>query len=235
MLGTIRKLVLRALSERPAALGDQSYEASLKRASDAWRREMGAFLNEHDLLVMPDYPVLSADRLANCRVVPQRDDILAMMPAGAICAEVGVLAGEFSQAILETCRPAELHLIDLDLSTGRVADRFREEIAAGRVTLHESDSADTLKSFPDGHFDFIYIDGDHSYAGVVRDIDAAHPKVRSGGYLLFNDYTFWSSAECMPYGVVQAVNEFCIAHDWEIVAFALNYLGYADVALRRLQ
>ena len=163
-----------------------------------------------------------------------REDILELLPKRATCCEIGVQAGDFSQAILDICQPAELHLVDIHLGDG-VAERFRAEIASARVRLHEADSAQTLASFPDAYFDFIYIDADHSYAGVSRDIAAAHRKVRADGALLFNDYTFWSSAECQPYGVMHAVNEFCIAEEWELIALSLNYLGYFDVAIRRRQ
>lgn len=53
------------------------------------------------------------------------------------------------------------------------------------------------------------------------------------GHLLFNDYTFWSATEGIPYGVVQAVNEFCMREGWPIVYFALGWMGYSDVAIRR--
>jgi long-subunit acyl-CoA synthetase (AMP-forming) len=51
--------------------------------------------------------------------------------------------------------------------------------------------------------------------------------------MVFNDYTNWSVCEVMPYGVAKAVNEFCIAKNWEIVFFAFQTLGYHDVAIRK--
>ena len=48
---------------------------------------------------------------------------------------------------------------------------------------------------------------------------------------VFNDYTNWSVCELMPYGVAKAVNEFCIANNWEIVFFAFQALGYHDVVI----
>jgi hypothetical protein len=68
---------------------------------------------------------------------------------------------------------------------------------------------------------------------VIRDIAAAKAKVAPSGFLLFNDYTFWSPTECMPYGVVRAVNELCLNDDWEFAYLALGNFGYMDVALRR--
>jgi hypothetical protein len=37
----------------------------------------------------------------------------------------------------------------------------------------------------------------------------------------------------MPYGVARAVNEFCIANNWEIVFLALQSLGYHDIAIKK--
>ena len=39
--------------------------------------------------------------------------------------------------------------------------------------------------------------------------------------------------ELMEYGVVQAVNELCLAENWELAFFALSPEMYCDVALRR--
>jgi len=68
---------------------------------------------------------------------------------------------------------------------------------------------------------------------VALDIAAAKTKVAPKGFLLFNDYAFWSPTECMPYGVVRAVNELCLSDNWEFAYLALGNFGYMDVALRR--
>ena len=51
--------------------------------------------------------------------------------------------------------------------------------------------------------DFVFIDGLHTYEGVVADIDAYYPKMAAGGVMIFNDY---GSAH-YP-GVTRAVDEF---------------------------
>lgn len=227
-----RRLV-RKLQARLPYVPSEPMNVTLERAGRAWLKAMRPYQSDTGIVVLPDYPTLSADHLANCLVLPHRNDILARMPKGSICAEIGVQAGNFSRTILDICRPAELRLVDSDMGSHGISRRFEAEIGSGIVKLHEGDSADTLTTFEDGRFDFIYIDADHSYRGVARDIAAAHRKVRPEGLLIFNDYTFWSSAECMPYGVMHAVNEFCLAEDWEFVFMTLNSLGYFDVALRR--
>ena len=54
------------------------------------------------------------------------------------------------------------------------------------------------------------------------------------GYLIFNDYTYWSPVECIPYGVMHAVNELCLDEDWQVAYFALDPYMYCDVAIRRI-
>jgi len=81
----------------------------------------------------------------------------------------------------------------------------------------------------------VYIDADHSYAGVKRDIAVAKEKVKPDGMLVFNDYTLWSPLELMEYGVVHAVNELCLNEDWELMYFAFQRHMYCDVALKRIR
>ena len=40
----------------------------------------------------------------------------------------------------------------------------------------------------DGSIDLAFIDGDHTKKGVALDIRNYHPKLRKGGYFLFDDY-----------------------------------------------
>jgi predicted O-methyltransferase YrrM len=103
------------------------------------------------------------------------------------------------------------------------------------VHVHDGDSVATLDAFPEGTFDWIYIDAQHTYEGVARDIVAARRAVKPGGLLVFNDYTPWSYVEMQPYGVVAAVNELCLDHGWEMVYLALPSHMYCDVAVRRRQ
>jgi hypothetical protein len=45
-----------------------------------------------------------------------------------------------------------------------------------------------------GRFDFVFIDGDHSLAGVVRDVEAVIQAAASGAHLLFHDSHYWEVA-----------------------------------------
>lgn len=193
---------------------------------------------ELDEIQVEDYfrpaPRLGWEHVRNCRVVPDRVELLkTCLPKHGIVAEIGTDKGDFAELILKISSPTELHIIDKTLAKVR-RGTFASAIDQGTVRLHESDSVEALRTFSESYFDWIYIDADHSYGGVRRDIEEAKRRVKRHGLLVFNDYIFWSHREFEPYGVVQSVNEFCVAEDWELLYLALHSEMYSDVVLRKL-
>lgn len=179
-------------------------------------------------------PLLSPLHLQNSRVLPRRKDILKLMPKGGVCAEIGTQTGNFAKQILLTLKPSKLHIYDLDFTAFDHA-YFQPAIQKGVVEIHQGDSAAGLAAMPDQHFDFIYVDGDHSYDGAVRDLEQAERKLKAGGWIVCNDYTIFSPLEKSKYGVYRAVNEFCWKHGFEIAYLGLHQWSYHDVALRRMK
>lgn len=173
-------------------------------------------------------PQLQETHLRNCRVIADRHTLLEHLPKHAVVAEVGVAYGDFSQEILSRTQPRELHLLDLEQRWG---DRFVDR--PKHVHCHIGDSGDLLEKFPDGYFDWIYIDADHSYEMVRRDAQIAQRKVKSGGLLVFNDYTIYDAILAQPYGVPKTVHELCREENWEMTYLALEATGFFDVVLRR--
>jgi len=207
----------------------------VKLARRIWMWLMTGSMHRYQVY-LPSYPMmLEQNQLETCRVVCHRKELLAQLSlrANPNVAEIGVLRGDFSLVLMEQLRPAKLHLFDLDFKTHRIAERFASEIAAGRVHLHEGDSSSNISAFPKEYFDVIYIDGDHSKEGVVKDIEASVPRLSAQGYLIFNDYTCWSPCENLQYGIMPAVNEFCRRENWEATHFALDGYMYCDLAIRK--
>ena len=55
-------------------------------------------------------------------------------------------------------------------------------------------------------FDFIFIDGDHSYAGVKRDYESSLPYLSENGLMIFHDV--WWDVEPRPVkGPIQLLQE----------------------------
>ncbi|MFT3736034.1 MAG: class I SAM-dependent methyltransferase [Rhodocyclaceae bacterium] len=186
--------------------------------------------------LFPGAPRLTARHLANCKVLESRYRILDHIPKGGTCAELGVMRGNFSEHILLKTQPARLHLIDINPGAmGFVAQRFANEVASGLVQLTLGDSAASVLQLPADYLDWAYIDGDHRYEAVRRDLQAVYARLKPDGWIVLNDYVFFSPIDFIKYGVVEAVNEFCLAHDFEVIFFALQEKMYNDVVLRRIR
>ena len=166
--------------------------------------------------------------------------LLRLLPTGSIGAEIGVYRGRFSEQILQIVRPRVLHLVDpwkheegdvyrkalfggraqggqagMDACLARVRSKFASEITAGRVVIHRGFSGDVIPRFPDRHFDWIYIDGNHLYDFVRQDLELAWRKTRAGGVICGDDYMdggWWKG------DVRKAVDEFVRERSLEVLA-----------------
>ncbi len=179
-------------------------------------------------------PQLPAEKLADCQILPNRMVLLDKVAKGGVIAEIGVDTGNFSQEILQRCQPSELHLFDIDAS--RVQNKITLAAlndANNRAKLHVGDSSTSMSALPDGTFDIIYIDADHKYEGVVKDIEASLPKLKPDGAFIFNDYAVWSPTSMFHCGVARAVHELCLRKPWKFRYLALQTMMYNDVMLVR--
>jgi predicted O-methyltransferase YrrM len=68
------------------------------------------------------------------------------------------------------------------------------------------------EEFDDYSLDFVFIDADHTYESVLKDIYAWYTKVRTGGILSGHDYSSWS-------GVKMAVDKFTKENDYKLQKF----------------
>lgn len=74
-----------------------------------------------------------------------------------------------------------------------------------RVTLLQGDSSTIVRGL-DATFDTVFVDGDHSYDGVIADIGALEGRIAPTGVIMFHDY-FHPLNETGEYGVRRAVDE----------------------------
>lgn len=145
--------------------------------------------------------------------------------------EVGVWRGDYSSLIVGALDPNEFYGVDpykifddykdqpdpreyanqqnLDQLYQRVEQRYTRWPSA---SLMRTTGVDAASQFEDGSLDFVYIDGDHTYEFVSKDIAAWWPKVRDGGILSGHDYTPGNPQKGHVYGVIEAVDEFA-AHE----------------------
>lgn len=155
--------------------------------------------------------------------------------------EVGVYLGDMSAQLLRLCPDLTLYMVDdwkpaderLEAYRRSGDPRARDSAAEQEAHLREAteatafardrrwiireDSTAAAALVPNASCDFVFIDADHSYEGVARDIAAWTPKVRPGGILSGHDYCPPGkyTARGWP-GVVRAVDEAVERNGWTL-------------------
>ncbi len=135
--------------------------------------------------------------------------------------EVGVYLGENAAHVIDNLQIEKTWLIDtwgengffvsemVTLEDGNriykeVQELFKPEISQGKVEILRMDNREAAAQLPND-LDLVYIDANHAYEEVKKDMEAWYPKVRKGGILSGDDYHYYD-------GVVAAVDEFVREH-----------------------
>ena len=130
--------------------------------------------------------------------------------------EIGVARAESSYAILENCpNVVKLHGVDSyepyqdwngfvdqehNDKTKAIALENMKEFGDRWELFTERSDMFSVQTVGNPDYDFIYVDGDHSYAGVLMDLRNYYSHVRSGGIFAGHDYNLGT--------VRQALDEF---------------------------
>jgi len=178
--------------------------------------------------VPPPAPQIPQAQLKGCQLLTDRIEMLRRLPQGGIVAEIGTYQGDFARAILDIMAPEKLLLADITFRLCRA-----DVLTDPRVERHEGLSVPFMQSCADASLDMIYVDADHRYEAVRADAAAAAPKVKPGGYLIFNDFARIIRPGFGVLGVHQAVCEFAAASGWPVAFFCLEGEALYDIALRR--
>lgn len=168
--------------------------------------------------------------------IPDRMDIAQVAETfkkTGYAAEVGVWRGEFAAHNLKHWSGTYMMIDKWDHRKDGSTDKNMEErdewnkiwfeaidnvkFAGTRAKLIAGTSVNTAKDYPDGFFDWIYIDALHDYDSVKADLEAWYPKLREGGLFSGDDYgdqserwanKFGEWGKIFKWGTIEAVNEF---------------------------
>jgi hypothetical protein len=197
-------------------------------------------------------------------VMADRNALVALVPKGAIWAEIGVYKGDFSQIVVDTCAPSKYYLIDnwkFDVTEQNPLEQTTDNFAnfSGRVhwqhygddgNLHQEEnyqnvlrrfssvpavsvirarSVEGIRSLPDGGLDVMYIDANHQYEYVLRDLAEARGKVKPGGLIFMNDFYEGPGGFEQNLGVMAAVNTFLKRNDY--IYLAMTSTAFGDVVI----
>lgn len=169
---------------------------------------------------------------------------IASLPEGTIGAEIGVLEGEFSAELLST-GIKKLYLIDpwlyypegyndpanvcqggQDCRHRNVVNRFKTDPRA-IVIRAEGTAPSTLEQVQD--IDWAYIDANHSYDAVARDM-SAYSKLCN--LLMLHDYIENATTKAHGWGVVPAVTDWLERNpSWSKVAVTTD--DWPTIILRK--
>ncbi|MEH6733288.1 MAG: class I SAM-dependent methyltransferase [Shewanella sp.] len=172
---------------------------------------------------------LPSKHIQNAALVGNRQQLLSLLPKYGVVGEMGVAAGDFSQQILNVNQPNKFHLIDIWGSDRyssslfeSVKKRFENEISNKTVEIHRQLSHEAASVFSESYFDWIYIDTTHSYAQTKLELELYQDKVKPGGYIAGHDYQMCNWVSQVRYGVIEAVHEFCVSFNYEIIYLTMD-------------
>jgi len=158
--------------------------------------------------------------------VETREELYLEIPKGGVGAELGTCKGLNAINLFFITKPSTMFLVDLwseetpdgilwprvedpslwyDDHTALITNIFEEEINNERVVLIKDFSYKFFNDLPDDSLDWVYLDSDHQYKVISRELSLSIKKVKKGGYIMGHDYAnvpnFWGSS------VIRAVNE----------------------------
>jgi hypothetical protein len=142
----------------------------------------------------------------------KRAYILEQLDKNSKIVEVGVWKGDFSKQILSISRPNLLVLVDswtfdekvrgcapqvsgeeplnqnfFDQAKKDTFDKFKN---IQNVHILDLNSLEASSKYEDNFFDYIYIDAEHTYKAVTKDLEVWYPKLKKNGTLFGDDY-YW--------------------------------------------
>ncbi len=145
-------------------------------------------------------------------------------------AEIGVWRGDTSVALLQTFPKLSLYMVDPwekevniesmpkteeELIAARELAFGLTDFAKDRRTVIQEISEVAVKQVDDGTLDFIFIDGNHLYEFVRKDLELWEPKVKFDGVLIGHDYD-GRGDKLFNWGVKRAVDEFVESRGYEV-------------------
>jgi hypothetical protein len=192
---------------------------------------------------MSKIKLISQDQLNNAKLYSTKFEFIKHIPKGGHILEIGTLGGDYAEPLL-AAEPASLDLLDtFESKDWEGFKRFNEQTHYEYIKNKFKDNPEVslLRGYTDNvlpsitkRYDYIYIDADHNYAQVKRDLSNAVNLIADHGIIGFNDYIY-DDKYYNVYGVIQTVCEFLNENkDWQVIAFALQEEMYADIYIQKI-
>jgi len=130
-------------------------------------------------------------------------------------AEIGVLGGSYSEVLCQVNPNLKLYCIDSwGRDGGKLADyhmrkyeEARKRLEPYKTKLMRMNSMEAVEQFKNESLDFVYIDANHSFDAIMRDLIEWTMRVRKSGIIAGHDY-----ADGPRVGVKDAVDTYVKHH-----------------------
>lgn len=152
--------------------------------------------------------------------------------------EIGTHQGQFADHILNSSKNSVLYCIDPYICYDQYDDAINNITGddlfnstsnilkskyGDRIVFIRKFAEDAVRDIPND-IDFLYIDGNHRYKYVYKDLELYYPKVKKDGYVIGDDavdhddtkrnengdvFIEWCPGFYGHYGVIKAFREFC--------------------------
>lgn len=134
--------------------------------------------------------------------------------------ELGSLVGESANMVLGFPNIKHIDCVDACKELiKQVSARLNTQIKKNRCSIHHKLSADFLNEIPNNYMDVVYIDANHEYDFVKKDIELSFLKLKSNSFLCGHDYNLEHPA--FP-GSIKAIEEFSNKMGLKITRFVDN-------------
>ncbi|MBR9860806.1 class I SAM-dependent methyltransferase [bacterium] len=172
--------------------------------------------------------------IANLKVLSSREALIHYLPKQSRGAELGVEYGNFAKFIVEVVNPEILYLVDIWKNRSILTQCEQTLPPSSSIQYVDGDSVHFLEKLEANTLDWVYIDSDHGYETTLNELNAAAKVVKPDGLICGHDYTLISSQGIRRYGVIQAVNQFCMERKYEMVYLTNESHRHLSFALRKL-
>ena len=184
---------------------------------------------------LPELEIIDLNSDLKHRVFPRPFERLSHLreKINLVGVEIGVCGGEHARSLLETFDISTLYLVDpyemyetyaegegknygdtqLPLSEAfleakKLLEPFKKNIKW--IKKKSEDFVTEIKT----NIDFVYVDGNHDYQFVKKDIELYYPIIKSGG--MMGGHDFYNGYAQTHNQVVKAVTEFAISKDIQL-------------------
>jgi len=160
------------------------------------------------------------DKKGRLRAMQRINILKKYIKPNSVGLEIGVFAANLTEVLFEKIEGVKIYALD----TWEVQNKYKTRLYGGKFDMDDiyeivksklkdknveiiKDYSDNVHKYITEKLDWAYIDGNHSYEFVLRDLENSKKLVKKGGVILCDDFG-WSDTYANG-GVTKAVNEFC--------------------------